>query len=123
MPSFNNVTFKSLGLKHKSDNHLDSFEDDVEYLKAPGRTGDLIVNHGGKLNKDIEIKCNLDCRNKNTKNIVDNIEAVFKGVKGYARLTFEDGFIFDANCKGKIVYNELFPNYYEVSIVFTTKEV
>lgn len=123
MPSFDNVTFKSLGLKHKRDNHLNSFETEMELFKVPGRSGELIIDSGSKLNKDIEVVCNLDCRDLDVKRVIDSINNVFKGERGYKKLAFEDGFIFDAVCKGQIVYNELFLNYFEVSIVFSVKEV
>lgn len=120
---FNKKTFRELGLKVKKSNHLDSFENNIELYKVAGRNGDLIIDDGSYKNKDIEIVSNLDCRNMPKKSIIDNINKHFKGFKGYGVLKFYDGYEFKAICKGQIVYNELFNDYYEVSIVFSAKGV
>ena len=120
---FNKKTFRELGLKVKKSNHLDSFENNIELYKVAGRNGDLIIDDGSYKNKDIEIVSNLDCRNMPKKSIIDNINKHFKGFKGYGVLKFSDGYEFKAICKGQIVYNELFNDYYEVSIVFSAKGV
>lgn len=121
--TFNGKSIKELGLKIKRSNHLDSFENDMELYPVAGRNGDLIIDNGNYRNKDIEIVSNLDCRNKNTKSIIDAINYHFKSIPGYGYLKYDDGSEYKAVCKGQIVYNELFNNYYEVSIVFSAKGV
>jgi phage-related protein len=121
--TFNGKNIKELGLKVKRSNHLDSFENDMELHPVAGRNGDLIIDNGNYRNKDIEIVSNLDCRDKDTKAITTSINYHFKSMPGYGYLKFSDGYEFMAVCKGQIVYNELFNDYYEVSIVFSVKGV
>ncbi|GKZ04080.1 hypothetical protein ANS017_26510 [Paraclostridium bifermentans] len=120
---FNVKTFRELGLKVKKSNHLNSFENNIEFHKVAGRNGDLIIDDGNYNNKDIEVVSLLDCRDLPTKSIIDTINKHFKGFKGYGDLKFSDGYEFKAICKGQIVYNELFNDYYEVSIIFSAKGV
>lgn len=121
---YNSISFKThLGLKWKKSNHLNSFEDNVEIRDIQGASGALIIDLGGQKNKDIEIVCNLDGRGLPLLNLQKSIISSLKPDKNYHRLEFSDGFKFDAIVKGQIVFNELFNNFYEVSIVFSAKEV
>ena len=119
---FDNMLFRSFGLKVKNTNHLNSFERNVEFIEVAGRNGGLIIDNKNYKNKDIEISCLLDCRNINNKVAIEAINKHFQTYKGYKKLKFSDGYEFLAAVKGQIVYNELFNNFYEVSIVFSAKK-
>lgn len=113
---------KKLGLKVKRSNHLDTFERQMEIIEIQG--GDpVVIDYGGKKPKDVEIVCNLDGRGLPKTTLRSSIENALQGEVKYKRLEFWDGIVFDAIVKGKIVFNELFNDYYEVSIIFSVKEV
>lgn len=113
---------KKLGLKVKKSNHLNTFERQIEIIPIQGGE-DVIVDYGGKKSKDIEVIFNLDGRGLPKVTLQKSIEDALQGEVKYKRLEFWDGLIFDAVVKGQIVFNELFNDYYEVSIIFSAKEV
>lgn len=113
---------KKLGLKVKKSNHLNTFERQMEIIPIQGGE-DVIVDYGGKKSKDIEVIFNLDGRGLPKVTLQKSIEDALQGEVKYKRLEFWDGLIFDAVVKGQIVFNELFNDYYEVSIIFSAKEV
>lgn len=113
---------KKLGLKVKKSNHLNTFERQMEIIPIQGGE-DVIVDYGGKKSKDIEVIFNLDGRGLPKVTLQKSIEDALQGEVKYKRLEFWDGLIFDAVVKGQIVFNELFDDYYEVSIIFSAKEV
>ena len=122
--TFNGVNSQQYGLKVKQSNHLSRPAKKIESIEIPGRTGNLIIDDGSKMNLTIELLCTVDCRSGN------NIAFVSKQIGtwlqepiGYQTLTMYDGMVFKAICTNQVDISEVIDNFAEVSIRFDATEV
>lgn len=113
---------KKLGLRVKKSNHLNSFERQMDIIPIQGGE-DVVIYYGANKSKDIEVVFLLDGRGLPKVALQKSIEDALQGEVKYKPLEFWDGSKFNAIVKGQIVFNELFDDYYEVSVVFSAKEV
>lgn len=98
-----------------------------ESIEVPGRTGNLLIDTGATLNKDITIQCCLNCGLIDATQIRIKIKQITEwliGNQGYSVLEFSDGGIFNAIVKDevKVVHNTK-ENIFVFTIVFECYEV
>lgn len=125
MFNFDGVLSTAHGLIVTKDNHLDKAKKNIELIKIPGRTGDLIFDDDSEENLKITIECVLDAvKTNDIKTKMDNIEKWLK-VKGYRPLIFpEDNTRFNAICVGDLKPKLIARNLAELTIEFSCyKEV
>jgi phage-related protein len=96
-------------------------------IEVPGRTGNLLIDTGALLNKDITIHCYMNCAGLNEEQtILKYRELVNWLVKptGYCELEFDGNQVFNAIVKDIVVVNrhEL-ENQFTFDIVFECYEV
>ena len=121
---FNGVNSQQYGLRVKQSNHLSSPAKKIESIEIPGRTGNLIIDDGSRMNLTIELLCTLDCRSGNNIAIVSKlIGAWLQDPIGYQTLTMYDGMTFKAICTNQVDISEVIDNFAEVSIRFDATEV
>jgi len=121
--TFNGQSCKNFGLYVQTSNHLNSFEKNIESIKVPGRTGNLLIDDGSYKNKIIEIECLLKADFLTNENISlyqasVNISNWLKNHKGYKPLIFNDGANFNAVCINQIEFEKLINNFASVLITF-----
>ena len=122
--TFNGISSKTHNLKCKEINHLSFAAKSYESIKVPGRTGNLLIDTGDKENKIIPIIAYLDLREENDKKLfVSNIRKWLIGHIGYKSLVFDDGVQYEAIVSGEVAFEEIFKDYYKISINFECVEV
>ena len=122
--TFNGVNSQQYGLKVKQSNHLSRPAKRIESIEIPGRTGNLIIDDGSKMNLTIELLCTLDCRSgNNIPTISKQIGAWLQDPIGYQTLTMYDRTTFKAICTNQVDISEVIENFAEVSIRFDATEV
>ena len=122
--TFNGISSKTHNLKCKEINHLSFAAKSYESIKVPGRTGNLLIDDGSKENKIIPIIAYLDLREENDKKLfVSNIRKWLIGHIGYKSLVFDDGVQYEAIVSGEVAFEEIFKDYYKISINFECVEV
>ena len=97
-----------------------------ESIEVPGRTGNLLIDTGATLNKDITIECCLDCTPLNDEQINVKMKAISNWLIspiGYQDLVFSDGGRFKAIAKDIVVDHRRKDNIFIFSIVFECYEV
>lgn len=121
--TFNGIANTIYNLKLIKSNHLSLAAKNIELIKIPGRTGDLIIDDGSYSNKNIELVCHLDKRGGELNTTIKNIRAWLQGTTGYKTLTFSDGRTFNAVCINQIDISYLLKDYVEIAIIFSAWEV
>lgn len=97
-----------------------------ESIEVPGRTGNLLIDTGATLNKDITIECCLDCTPLNDEQINIKMKAISNwliSAIGYQDLVFSDGGRFKAIAKDIAVDHRRKDNIFIFNIVFECYEV
>lgn len=98
-----------------------------ESIEVPGRTGNLIIDNGATLNKDITIECCLDCTPLNDEQInkkMNDISNWLIGGIGYQDLLFSDGGHFKAIVKDLVtIDHRRKDNIFIFNIIFECYEV
>jgi hypothetical protein len=97
-----------------------------ESIEVPGRTGNLLIDTGATLNKDITIECCLDCTPLNDEQINLKMKVITNwliGAIGYQDLVFSDGGCFKAIAKDIVVDHRRKDNIFIFNIVFECYEV
>ena len=98
-----------------------------ESIEVPGRTGNLLIDTGATLNKDITIECCLDCTPLNDEQINLKLKAITEWLIrpiGYQDLVFSDGGRFKAIVKDVVnVDHKRKDNIFVFVIVFECYEV
>ena len=96
-------------------------------IEVPGRTGNLIIDTGAKLNKDITIKCCIDCGGLSEQQTNDKMSLISEWLVdglGYGVLTFSDGGIFKAIVKDIVeIEHKRKDNVFVLNIIFECYEV
>lgn len=122
--TFNGISSKTHNLKCKEISHFSFAAKSYESIKVPGRTGNLLIDDGSKENKIIPIIAYLDLREENDKKLfVSNIRKWLIGHIGYKSLVFDDGVQYEAIVSGEVAFEEIFKDYYKISINFECVEV
>ena len=122
--TFNGVNSQQYGLRVKQSNHLSKPAKKIESIEIPGRTGNLIIDDGSRMNLTIELLCTLDCRSgNNIATISKQIGAWLQDPIGYQTLTMYDGTTFKAICTNQVDISEVIDNFAEVSVRFDAAEV
>ncbi|HAT4108326.1 TPA: hypothetical protein I9Z35_002869 [Clostridium perfringens] len=113
------------GIIVTKDNHLDKAKKNIELIKIPGRTGDLIFDDGSEENLKITIECVVD--GVKNKDLAAKMDAIEKWLKkdGYKTLIFiEDNTTFKATLIGELKPKLIAANLAELTIEFSCyKEV
>ena len=98
-----------------------------ESIEVPGRTGNLLIDTGAVLNKDITIKCCLNCGLIDPAQIRVKLRQITNwliGNRGYSLLEFSNGSKFNAIVKDKVdVIHNTKENIFVFTIVFECYEV
>lgn len=97
-----------------------------ESIEVPGRTGNLLIDTGATLNKDITIECCLDCTPLDDEQINVKMKAISNwliNAIGYQDLVFSDGGRFKAIAKDIVVDHRRKDNIFIFNIVFECYEV
>lgn len=124
--TFNGKSCKEYGLKCKEISHLSFASKCYESIKIPGRTGNLLIDDGSYENKIIAVIAYLDLRSVvagQRQAVVNNIKKWLINHVGYKTLTFDDGFSYQAIVNGAVEFEEMFNNYYQITINFECVEV
>lgn len=119
---FDGKSNKEFNLKITKSNHLSKSSKHLEFIKIPGRNGEIVKDDGSKNNLTIEIICKLDTRKtKNLNYMCTMIENWLQGHEGYRHLLFSDGIEFDAICVNQIDISKVIKEFHEVKINFSCK--
>ncbi|MDK0734736.1 hypothetical protein P7A61_04040 [Clostridium perfringens] len=120
MFAFNNILSTTHEIIVTKDNHLDKAKRNIELIKIPGRTGDLIFDDGSEENLIIVIECVVDATKQCDLNIkIDVIENWLKQ-DGYKPLVFlEDNTVFNAIFIGEIKPKLIAANLAELTLEFS----
>ena len=98
-----------------------------ESIEVPGRTGNLLIDTGARLNKDISIECCLNCGplNEEQTNLkMKEITEWLIGPKGYQDLIFSDGGHFKAIVNDVVnVVHKRKDNVFVFTVIFECYEV
>ena len=124
--SFNNTSSNSDAIKVlvKSSTHLSIQGKTVEFFPIPGRSDALIIDEGVKPNKDVTVIFIVDERaTKNLKGKLTTIENWLVNTTGYKKLTFNDGYSFDAAVNGGVEVKKIYDNVAECTVKFSCKAV
>ena len=149
--TFNEISCKEYGLKCKDISHISFAAKSYESIKVPGRTGNLIIDDGSYDNKTVTIVAYLDMRpipierpiigwnevedpttgelvpepiyGENREDRITYIKEWLIGHTGYKTLIFDDKFTYNAIVSGEITFNEIFNDYYQITIDFECVEV
>lgn len=131
--TFNNINSKNVNAYIKTSDHLKMFERDLEFIRVPGRTGDLIIDNKCFKNKDINITFMIFIDNK--KMLDDLIERWFFLNYNYNTLTFNDNTTVEAVVKNvdiekdrsKIILDNVadseLKEIYNISVTFNARKV
>ena len=105
--------------------NLNSFENDFELVEIPGRSGDLLIDHKRKKNKEINIIAYADIEELGSaKTMAKNIRNWLTGEVKYKPLTFSDDLTnYEAIVVGPIEIKEEIEGLLYVSFKFSCKEV
>lgn len=120
MFAFNNILSSTHEIIVTKDNHLDKAKRNIELIKIPGRTGDLIIDDRSEENLIIVIECVVDATKKGDLKIkIDVIENWLKQ-DGYKPLVFlEDNTVFNAIFIGEIKPKLIAANLAELTLEFS----
>ena len=121
--TFGGTSSASFNFIIMENDNLNSFENDIELISVPGRTGDLIVNNNRKKNKEININAYVDLEGLgDAKTIARNINNWLAGDVEYKSLTFSDDLIeYEAIVVGVISIVEVIEGLLEISFKFNCK--
>ena len=106
--------------------NLKSFENDIELVSIPGRSGDLILPNNRKKNKEINIEAYIDLEElkKDAKTVAKEIKTWLQGEIKYKDLTFSDDLVnYKAVVVGEVEIYEEIENLLNVKFKFSCKEV
>ena len=121
--TFGGTSSASFNFIIMENDNLNSFENDIELISVPGRTGDLIVNNNRKKNKEININAYVDLEGLgDAKTVARNINNWLTGDVEYKHLTFSDDLVeYEAIVVGAISIVEVIEGLLEISFKFNCK--
>ena len=121
--TFGGTSSASFNFIIMENDNLNSFENDIELISVPGRTGDLIVNNNRKKNKEININAYVDLDGLgDAKTVARNINNWLAGDVEYKPLTFSDDLIeYEAIVVGSVSIVEVIEGLLEISFKFNCK--
>lgn len=101
--SFNNISCTQYNVTVISvEGRFDLPKKQYESLEVPGRTGNLLIDTGATLNKDITIHCYMSCSDLNQEETVNRYKALKSWLiepTGYCSLKFDAYQTFNAVVK------------------------
>ena len=108
-----------------SNDNLNGFENDLELVEIPGRTGDLIIDNQRKKNKEINIEAYADIEEFGEASLVS--KAIRKWLQGevkYKPLIFSNDYVkYEAIVLGNVEIVEEVENLLNIKFKFSCKEV
>ena len=121
--TFGGTSSASFNFIIMENDNLNSFENDIELISVPGRTGDLIVNNNRKKNKEINISAYVDLEGLgDAKTVARNINNWLTGNVSYKPLIFSDDLVkYEAIVIGKVDIREVIEGLLEISFKFNCK--
>ena len=108
-----------------SNDNLNGFENDLELVEIPGRTGNLIIDNQRKKNKEINIEAYADIEEFGDVNLVSKaIKKWLQGEVKYKPLIFSnDSVKYEAIVLGNVEIVEEIENLLNIKFKFSCKEV
>lgn len=108
-----------------SNDNLNGFENDLELVEIPGRTGNLIIDNQRKKNKEINIEAYADIEEFGEASLVSKaIKKWLQGEVKYKPLIFSnDSVKYEAIVLGNVEIVEEIENLLNIKFKFSCKEV
>ena len=108
-----------------SNDNLNGFENDLELVEIPGRTGNLIIDNQRKKNKEINIEAYADIEEFGDVNLVSKaIKKWLQGEVKYKPLIFSNDYVkYEAIVLGNVEIVEEIENLLNIKFKFSCKEV
>ena len=108
-----------------SNDNLNGFENDLELVEIPGRTGDLIIDNQRKKNKEINIEAYADIEEFGEASLVSKaIKKWLQGEVKYKPLIFSNDYVkYEAIVLGNVEIVEEVENLLNIKFKFSCKEV
>lgn len=107
-------------LKLKKSNHLNGVKKSREFIKVPGRTGDLVIEDGSFENREITLECYIDVpENKSITDVSEELDGWLNSPIGYRELAFSDGCSFKAVNVAEIEFESCVDKVQEITLQFS----
>lgn len=120
--AYNNINSRDIGLLVVESDHTKGFQKDLEFVKVPGRTGDLVIDNKTFSNKVITTNCKIKYKYPVTE-LMKILENWLQSDSNYKKLEYSDGIIVDAVCYEALEVIKIAEGFYGVSIKFNAKKV
>ena len=120
--AYNNINSRAVGLLVVDSDHTRGFQKDLEFVKVPGRTGDLIIDNKTFSNKVITTNCKIKYRYPVVE-LVKTLENWLQSDSNYKKLEYSDEITVDAVCYEALEVIKIAEGFYSVGIKFNAKKV
>lgn len=120
--TYNNINSREVGLLVVESDHTKGFQKDLEFVKVPGRTGDLIIDNKTFSNKIITTNCKIKYRYPIVE-LVKTLEDWLQSDFNYKKLEYSDGIVVNAVCNEALEVIKIAEGFYSVSIKFNARKV
>jgi len=120
--TYNNINSRDIGLLVVDSDHTRGFNKDLEFVKVPGKTGDLIIDNKTYSNKSITTNCKIKYKYP-VSELIKTLENWLQSDSNYKKLEYSDGIIVEAVCYEVLEVIKIAEGFYSVSIKFNSKKV